>query len=189
MAKDRQAAYRGRRMGPIRIALLALSLALCGCGFKPLYAVETAGGEPALQAVNLAGLEASERARPLLMRALARHFRDDGEPDAYDLFVTVRERSQPLAVQIDESVTRFNYRLDANYTLTERANGRSVRGRVDAVASFNVVNSQYSTLYAEESAREKASRVLAEELERDILLKVAAAREAGTALGGGAPRP
>ena len=39
-----------------------------------------------------------------------------------------------------------------------------------AIASYNVVTSQYSTLFAEQTAREKAAKTLIEELERDILL-------------------
>jgi LPS-assembly lipoprotein len=160
------------------LALAAAALALQGCGFTPLYATDTAGGGPALRSVNFAGLEASETSRPFIERALGRRFGgDDDLGAAYDLFLSVREQAQPLAVQLDDSVTRYNYRLDGTYTLTDRTSGKSLTGRASSVASFNVVNSQYSTLYAEEAAREKAARVLTEEVERDILLKLAGARE------------
>lgn len=163
---------------PLPAAFLAAALLLQGCGFTPLYATDTAGGEPALRSVNFAGVEASEVARPFVTRAFERRFGgDDDAAAAYDLFLTVREQAQALAVQLDDSVTRYNYRLEGSYTLTDRSSGKSLAGRATSIASFNVVDSQYSTLYAEEAAREKAARVLAEEIERDILLKLAAARE------------
>jgi LPS-assembly lipoprotein len=160
--------------------ILALAPLVGSCGFTPLYATATAGGAPALRSINLAGIEASDAAKPFVARAFGRRFQfDETAPAVYDLFVTVRETAQPLAVQLDDSVTRYNYRMEADYTLNERASGKSVNGRADSVASFNVVDSQYSTLYAEEAAREKAARVLAEQVERDLLLKLAAARENG----------
>ena len=80
-------------------------------------------------------------------------------------------------MQIDASVTRYNYRLVGRYTLVERATGARYSGRVTSIASFNVVNSQYSTLFAEDAAREKAATQLVEDIERDILLKLSDANE------------
>lgn len=151
---------------------------LSGCGFTPVYATNGGGDGPPLKGVKLAGVEASETAAPILTRAFLRRTALAGDAVEYDLVVTVKESAQPLAVQIDDSVTRYNYRLEANYTLTKRADGKEIKGKADSVASFNVVSSQYSTLFAEQDAREKAARVLADEVERDILLKFAAARQA-----------
>ena len=47
-----------------------------------------------------------------------------------------------------------------------------MQGSAEAVASFNVVDSQYATLFAEEAAREKAARTLIERIERNILLRL-----------------
>jgi LPS-assembly lipoprotein len=158
-------------------AATASALLLSGCGFTPLYATDEEGRAPGLRQVNLAALETSDSAKPTLTRAFERRMATSAEAE-YDLVVTVREQAQPLAVQIDDSVTRYNYRLQADYTLTSRADGKQIKGMAQSVASFNVVSSQYSTLYAEQSAREKAARVLAEEVERDILIKLSAARQA-----------
>ncbi|MEX0645540.1 MAG: LPS assembly lipoprotein LptE [Parvularculaceae bacterium] len=168
---------RTMRILALLLCLLAAPL-LSGCGFTPVYATGDNGDGPPLKGVKLAGVEASETAAPILTRAFLRRTALASDAVEYDLIVSVKESAQPLAVQIDDSVTRYNYRLEATYTLTQRSDGKEFKGQADAVASFNVVSSQYSTLFAEQAAREKAARVLADEVERDILLKFAAARQA-----------
>ncbi|MGE0409779.1 MAG: hypothetical protein AB7P23_11040 [Amphiplicatus sp.] len=155
------------------IAVLFCAPLLSGCGFTPVYATGGAGGEATLRDVRLAGVTASETATPILTRAIERRTALDSESVRYDLFVTVSEAAVPLAVQIDDSVTRYNYSLGAQYVLRERSTGAETKGSAGALASFNVVSTQYSTLYAERAAREKAARALVEEIERDILLKFA----------------
>jgi len=161
-----------------RALLAAAGLALLSsCGFQPLYATN-GNGPPGLRNVALSTVNAPEEISPMVTRAFAR--RTSGEPSAaaYDLQINAREQAERLAVQIDASVTRYNYRLVGRYTLTERSSGKRYTGSAVSIASFNVVNSQYSTLFAEEAAREKAANQLVEDVEHDILLKLAAANEA-----------
>ncbi len=154
-----------------------MALALSACGFQPLYATGD-GGAPGLRNVALTGVEAPEEIAPVVTRAFARRMAAAPSSARYDLLVTATEQAERLAVQIDASVTRYNYRLVGDYTLVERGTGKRIRGNVVSIASFSVVNSQYSTLYAEEAAREKAATQLAEDIERDILLELAAAEDA-----------
>jgi len=165
-----------------RIAVLAGMMLAAGCGFQPLYAVP-GGGAPGLRNAALAGVSAPEDIEPVIERAFRRRTAPANAEPAYDLSITAKEQAERLAVQIDASVTRYNYRLVGEYTLTERAGGKRYSGRVASIASFNVVDSQYSTLYAEAAAREKAAVQLAEDVERDILLKLAAEAEKSGAAG------
>ena len=160
----------------LALALLAAPL-LQACGFQPLYATQD-GAAPGLRNVALSSVTAAEEIEPALTRAFSRRTAPAASAAQYDLLLSADEQSERLAVQIDASVTRYNYRLVGNYTLVERAGGRKFKGRITSIASFNIVNSQYSTLYAEEAAREKAATQLVEDIERDILLKLAAARDA-----------
>lgn len=164
------------------IFALAASVLLQSCGFQPLYATSDASA-PGLRNVALSTVTAPEDIESVVKRAFSRRTASADSAAAYDLLLTAEEQSERLAVQIDASVTRYNYRLVGKYTLVERSGGKKYSGRVISIASFNVVNSQYSTLYAEDAAREKAATQLAEDIERDILLKLAAAEEgAGKAL-------
>jgi LPS-assembly lipoprotein len=171
----------GARLGVFAAAALSLS----ACGFEPLYATGEDGGAGGLNNVRLTSVNANEGTVPIIRRALERRTARAGEgPADFTLELSVRELAQPLAVQIDDSVTRYNYRLIADYVLTPAEGGKAMKGKAEAVASFNVVASQYSTLYAEDAAREKAARALAEDIERDILLKFAADRERDKAAAG-----
>lgn len=162
----------------LTIAFLAAAPMLSSCGFTPLYATADTGGKSALASVHVATISASDTALPILNRAFEARTARESEESKYDLFLNVKEEAQQLAVQIDDSVTRYNYRMIGAYTLVERATGKKSNGRATAVVSFNVVSSQYSTLFAETAAREKAARVLVEEIDRDILINLAAANEA-----------
>lgn len=179
---------RARRIcdSPIALSVLAAAaLTLSACGFQPLYATGEGSAAAGLGNVRLGSVNANEGTVPIIRRAFERRMARAGDSAAeYSLELDVRDLAQPLAVQIDDSVTRYNYRLIADYIMTPTDGGKSFKGRAEAVASFNVVSSQYSTLYAEDAAREKAARALAEDIERDILLKFAAERETDTAAAG-----
>lgn len=157
--------------------LLTVAPLLQSCGFQPLYAT-TDGAAPGLRNVALATVTATEDIEPAISRAFSRRTAASPSDAQYDLLISADEQAERLAVQIDASVTRYNYRLVGNYTLVDRNGGKSYKGRVVSIASFNVVNSQYSTLYAEDAAREKAAMQLVEDVERDILLKLAAEKDA-----------
>ena len=161
-----------RRLG---FAIAALAL-LPSCGFQPLYATDD-GAAAGLRNVALVSVSAPEDIQQMVARAFSRRTARDPSAAQYDLVVATSEQAERLAVQIDASVTRYNYRLVGDYTLVERATGKRYTGNVVSIASFNVVNSQYSTLYAEGQAKEKAAAQLVEDVERDVLLKLDAARK------------
>jgi len=151
----------------------AISLLLQSCGFTPVYATAEGSKTAGLRNINLASVAAAPSIEPLVTRAFTNRqvLAGDATPE-YDLLLEAEEFAQRLAVQIDASVTRYNYLLRADYTLIRRSDGKKFRGAAEAVASFNVVTSQYSTLFAEEAAKEKAAQTLIDEIERDILLSL-----------------
>lgn len=153
------------------LTVLAGSLALSACGFKPIYATQE-GGSPISSQIQLERVVAPENVAPYLEEALnARIVSADGVSPRYELVVQARENADRLAVQIDATVTRYNYRLRGRYWVLDRETGERVRGVAEAITSYNIVNSQYSTLFAERAAVEKAARQLAEEIERDMLIR------------------
>lgn len=158
-----------------RFFLFLTALFLAACGFRPLYATAEGGGTGLTQ-MALVKVDAPEAIGDVVNRAFERRIRG-GDDALYDLSVKASEQAERLAVQIDASVTRYNYRLVGDYTLVERSTGKRFTGNVISIASFNVVNSQYSTLYAEEQAKEKAAAQLVEDIERDVLLKIAESKE------------
>jgi LPS-assembly lipoprotein len=165
-----------RRLQKTSSVLLTLGavLILSGCGFRPIYATPAGASAPLTQLVAVRSVAASETILPLVTNALKdRIALKEGQTPKYDLYVETKERAERLAVQIDATVTRYNYRLRARYTLINLETGKRTRGSAQAITSYNIVSSQYSTLYAERAAQEKAARLLAAEIERDLLLRFA----------------
>ena len=153
---------------------LVAAVTLSGCGFKPIYATTDEGGAALVHRIAIASVAAPEAVAPVVSDALESRMKlEEGASPKYELFVSVRESAQQLAVQIDASVTRYNYRLNARYSVVDLESGKRTNGRALAVTSFNIVNSQYSTLFAERSAVEKAASQLAAEIERDLLIRFA----------------
>lgn len=154
------------------IAVSILALLLGACGFRPIYAEPANGGAPLNQLVAIRSVAAPDEILGLITGALNdRIVLREGQSPKYDLYVEARESAERLAVQIDATVTRYNYRLIASYTLIDLETGKRAAGRVRAVTSYNIVSSQYSTLFAEKTAQKKAARLLAEEIERDLLIR------------------
>lgn len=153
------------------VAALAAPM-LSGCGFTPVYATNGGSARPLLLRMHLQDVVGAEAPRDSVRAAFDRRVAATDADALYDLRLDVREAAVPLAVQIDDSVTRYNYRLSASYKLIRRSDQKTIDGVSEAVASFNVVASQYSTLFAEKRARQKAATALADLVERSILLKM-----------------
>jgi LPS-assembly lipoprotein len=87
-----------------------------------------------------------------------------GQP-VFRLDVQVNEAREGLAFSRDDSVTRYNLRMNAAYRLIDERSGDSIlQGQARAIAAYNVVQSDYANLIAERDARERAARVLAENI-------------------------
>ncbi|MCK5746202.1 MAG: hypothetical protein KAH44_08295 [Oricola sp.] len=160
------------KRAPILTAITAGALLLSGCGFRPLYATAE-GQSPASSLVSVQTIAAPETVAPYISDALNERMGSTDAAPRYNLFVEAREGAERLAVQIDATVTRYNYRLSARYTVVDTQTGARFAGNARAVTSYNIVSSQYSTLFAERAAIEKAARLLAEEIERDVLIRFA----------------
>ncbi len=165
---------QGRSRPQTLLAILALgaSLALGGCGFRPLYG-ETPEGTSSfdsLETVQIAALP--DRTGQRLHNLLRDRINPRGQPNQpeYVLRVSLSERTEALAIDEDETATRANLELSANFTLT-RLDGKEVvfRGRSNSVNSYNIVDSQFATFVSERDARDRALR----ELSEDIRLRLA----------------
>lgn len=155
------------------IAAMTLLLGVSACGFRPIYATPDVSA-PVIREIAVMNVAAPESLAPYIADALTtRMAPGEGITPRYELHVRAGESAERLAVQIDATVTRYNYRLDARYWVTDATSGERFGGQARAVTSYNIVSSQYSTLFAERTAIEKAARLLAEEIERDLLIRFA----------------
>lgn len=149
-----------------RFAPLALvALALPGCGLHPLYAGGNAS--PVVQAlaqVEIAPIEG--KTGYLMTNALRDRLPPrNGAPATYRLEIKLDDQIQGLGVRRDDTITRERRTLRARYQLVDLADGEVV---VDATAGsdagIDVVSSEYATIAAENSALERLSDIVADQI-------------------------
>lgn len=152
--------------------LLALTLALCGCGLQPMYA---GGGNAAvvqgLSAVEVAPIEG--QAGWLMRNALRDRLAQSGataEP-RYRLEVLLDDDLEGLGLLTDDTIGRERRTLRARYQLVDLGTGDIV---VDATAGsdagIDVVSSEFATIAAEQTALENLSNEVADRIVRRLSL-------------------
>ena len=144
----------GRR--PLLLAGLAL---LAGCGFRPLLREpDGADVREALAAIEVAGL--SGRLGQILRTSLQDELNPVGieVPARYQLLVRLSRKTDALAIQLDNTITRFNLTLTARFQLRDKTDNRVLyASSVQRIASYNVRRAPYATLVAELDAEQRAA--------------------------------
>jgi LPS-assembly lipoprotein len=146
------------------LLLLALTLAISGCGLRPLYA----GGESGqvAQTLRSVGVQPIPGQSGYLVRsALVDRLGTAHASPRYRLQVELDDDIEGFGIRGDSAVTRERRTLRARYRLVEVATGAVV---LDATAGsdvgIDVVSSEYATLAAEQSALERLSVILADQI-------------------------
>lgn len=163
----------------MRVIIAGLSLLLlAACGFQPMYA--PAGGGPAIGPVQIGEIEgkAGHVLRTELSRILAV---ENGATTPSQLEITLLEQVTPLGIRRDESATRAELRLTANYILTPPNNAQVMRGSVVTVVNYDIPTAAFGEIAAQDDARERAAETMAQRFRAELALRLAQAREAGAA--------
>jgi LPS-assembly lipoprotein len=156
----------------MRAAALLLPFALAGCGLRPLYG----DGGSGTVATTLSGIEVAPiegKAGWLMSNALNDRLARKGDAAAYRLDVRLQDTISGLGVRRDDSVARERRSLRARYQLVEAATGEVV---LDATAGsdagIDVVQSEYATIAAENTALERLSGIVADQIVARLALYV-----------------
>lgn len=147
-----------------RILLLApLVMLASACGLKPLYG----GGTSGAVATTLAHVEVAPidgKSGWLMSNALRDRLSASGAPQ-YRLDVRLDDTIAGFGVRRDDSVTRERRTLRARYQLVNLADGSVL---IDATAGsdagIDVVQSEYATIAAENTALERLSGIVADQI-------------------------
>ena len=148
-----------------RFALAALLMPLlASCGLRPMYA----GGESGPVASSLSAISVApipERAGWLMRNALIDRLGGDNRQAPYRLEVDLDDDISGFGIRGDRSVTRERRTLRARYRLVQASSGLVL---LDATAGsdagIDVVSSPYATVAAEQTALERLSRVVADQI-------------------------
>ena len=148
----------------MRALILAALVALGGCGLRPMYAGGSSGAVASgLSAIQVAPIP--ERAGWLVRHALIDRLGGESEHAAYRLEVELDDDLAGFGSRGDSAVTRERRTLRARYRLVEIATGQVV---LDATAGsdagIDVVSSEYATIAAEQSAQERLTQLIADQM-------------------------
>jgi LPS-assembly lipoprotein len=163
---------------PSALALALAGLLLGGCTLRPLYA----GGSRGTVAQSLRSVAISPipgRAGYLMRGALADRLGDQGGSPRFRLDVELDDRITGFGIRLDDAVTRERRTLRARYRLVDIQQGTVL---LDATAGsdagIDVVGSEYATVAAEQTALERLSERVADQIVSRIALFVSRTQEA-----------
>jgi LPS-assembly lipoprotein len=155
-----------------RRAFLLGGLAMIGasplgaCGFRPLlYRAHGDNIRDELAAVRVSGL--GSRLGQHLRIALEDNLNPTSldQPKRYDLNIQLKNTSSALAIQLDNTITRYNLTLTAGFQLRDRSDQRLIyRSQVRRVASYNVRRAPFATLTAKNDAERRAAKEIADDI-------------------------
>ena len=156
---------RNRSFAFLALLVLAAS-SQAGCGFTPVYhqsAPQSVRESLALIDVAPIGGKSGWQLRNRLLEK----FTPRGAADVplYRLSVSLNSATEAVLIQLDNTATRHNLKMNASFTLIDLSTGDVAhRGTAISVGSYNVVDSEFATIAAENNARERTAREIGEEI-------------------------
>lgn len=146
---------------------------MAGCGFSPLYAHSRndASTSTADWMARVAVLPIEERIGQKMRLFLEKRLSPGGAPrhPRYSLKVQLNSTEHKTGLRDDETATRATLTYTAHYEL-KRKEESLIKDSSRAASSYNILKAPYATRASEENARERAARLLA----NDIALRLAA---------------
>ena len=152
-------------------ALIVVALAgLCAaCGFRPLYGT---GGANNAALTTIYVQPVTDTAAYELRNTLIDLLDSDGNQAGknYNLSLVFHRTSQPLALQNDAAITRYNDTLTVDYVLTDNSGKELTHGSQSNLSAYNVVQSPYATLVAQRDSDKRSTQEIAERIRIDLSL-------------------
>ncbi|PHS38659.1 MAG: hypothetical protein COA91_07800 [Robiginitomaculum sp.] len=137
--------------------LLAATLILTACGFKPMHAPEAFGGNAiALKNIRVE-MQANGKIDFLLAQALRDRMGDNGNA-AYILRIKPDLSRSNLGIGADDVASRYDLVLQSGFELVATKTGDVVyRGDVRAISTFGAPRDPYGTVTAQNNAEEQVA--------------------------------
>lgn len=134
------------------------ALVLSACGFTPMYAETASGSSLRRIAVSTPDDRLGYRLREQLEDALGW---DRGSTPLYRLTTTVEQNRISLGRRIDDTATRYELTVRANWTLTPVAGGLPLTGSETATTTYAAADQPYAAIAAQQDGEERAAADLA----------------------------
>lgn len=154
------------RRTALTLTAVAMLGAVSACGFKPLYGSHaSAVNREMLSRVRVAPL--ADRGGQLLYTHLAKsiHPRGTARDPTWELDINLKERIENLGIRKDETATRANLVLEADFRLKDLRTGKvAFKGRSVMTNSYNILDARFGTIASERNARLQATRALGDNI-------------------------
>lgn len=152
------------------LAALMLAPMLAACGLHPLYSNGSSGSVAGmLGQVEVAPIEG--KSGWLMSTALRDRLPSNGATPLYRLDVRLDNQISGLGVRRDDSVSRERVVLRARYQLVRIGDGSvMLDATAGSDAGIDVVRSEYATIAAENTAQERLSTIVADQIVGRIAL-------------------
>ncbi len=161
------------RLYAMRYALYAFFLLLSSCGLSPVYGTQSGDAAPSQELRYVEILQIKDRVGQELRNHLSLSMPAPAYPAKYRLQVSLSEIIDDFGLRRDTTATFARLSLRADYSLARIGAKENeppiLQGALRAVGSYNILESTFATLSAEEDARSRAAKQLAD----DIKLRLA----------------
>ena len=141
-----------------------------GCGYESIYSKNVYKNKDLL---SISVKNIKDRSGQILRNSLLNNLNPDRERviKKYKLIVEIFESKSSLAYRKDKSATRTDLEITANYLLTDIKNGEILlKEATTSISSFDVVESVYATLIAENDVREKSLKVISDDIYTNLVI-------------------
>jgi LPS-assembly lipoprotein len=148
---------------------------LAGCGFKPVYGVNSAGNSPAA-VQQFAAIEIpvmpnrlGQQMRNLLIDSL--HARGPAGDYRYKLAVGITEAVVNLGLQQNSTSTRGQVRLTVKYTLVDNETGKVVlKETLRTSTGYNIAINQFGSVLSQDDAEAQGLQQIADDMTLHLAL-------------------
>jgi LPS-assembly lipoprotein len=162
--------YLNSDMKRVLLSLLAAVPLLTACGFEPLH--QQRGAIAALPSIRVEPIP--ERPGQILRNYLLDRVapRGEGGPRDYTLAIRLFEPRQVLALRRDDVISRMGYSAVAYFELIDAAGKRVTTGTSSYSSDYEITNSEFATLAALQSARERVLELVADDIRNQLVLNL-----------------
>lgn len=160
-----------RAVFPI-LALVALTT-LSACGFRPLYATAEDDYQTTANMARVDVAVINDRVGQVTRNALIETLTPRGQSQSplYDLQVLLEESTSEQGFTKDNEATIADYLITADYQLVRKSDALVLRtGSLRVRTSYNIVESDFASIEAEDAARSDAARNLAQQLANQVAI-------------------
>ena len=148
--------------------------ALAGCGFKPLYSHNSAAESTVLKKLSLIRIEPIEnRIGQQLRNYLRDKINPSGIPETptYRLNVSLEEVRSNMVILRDATSTFAKLKIKGRYNLISIHSGQTInKNTVESTTIFNIVESEFANLRAQQDARRRAVNNISESIRSELAI-------------------